>query len=122
MNDQVSRDAAKDVPNSETVTGGSGSTFCSPYRLERWDEDYHPEFRETLYELKRLYYAEPDRKERRRMFAAAHHFIDISWMRDSDMITRDDMKTRYPRLLEDLEKLPNPWQPLDDSRQLAVRL
>jgi len=31
MNDQVNRDAAKDVPNSETVTGGSGSTPCSPH-------------------------------------------------------------------------------------------
>jgi hypothetical protein len=29
-NDQVNRDAAKDVPTPETTDGGSGSTYCSP--------------------------------------------------------------------------------------------
>lgn len=29
MNDQVNRDAASDVPTSETKDGGSGLTFCS---------------------------------------------------------------------------------------------
>jgi len=28
-NDQVNRDAAKDVPTPKSVDGGSGSTYCS---------------------------------------------------------------------------------------------
>jgi hypothetical protein len=34
FNDQVNRDAASDVPTSETADGGSGSTPCSPIATE----------------------------------------------------------------------------------------
>lgn len=45
MNDQVNRDAASDVPTSETKDGGSGSTDCSFSAIGSLEE-----FRKLFYE------------------------------------------------------------------------